>query len=64
MRSSLTLIALMLLTVMAFTDTAAAGIFGRIRARRTAEMQTAVAGRVGAAAARASMRKSPKNLKN
>jgi hypothetical protein len=51
MRSSLTLFALALLSVMAFTDTASAGLFGRIRARRTAEMQSAVAGQVGAAAA-------------
>lgn len=51
MRSSLTLVALAMLSVMAFTDTASAGLFGRIRARRTAEMQAAVAGQVGAAAA-------------
>ncbi|MBC8351255.1 MAG: hypothetical protein H8E66_04680 [Planctomycetes bacterium] len=51
MRSSLTLIALALLSVIAFTDTASAGLFGRVRARRTAEMQSAVAGQVGLAAA-------------
>lgn len=51
MRSSLTLIALAMLSVLAFTDTASAGLFGRIRARRTAEMQAAVAGQVGVAAA-------------
>lgn len=52
MRSSLTLIALSLLSVLAFTDTVSAGLFARIRARRTAEMRSAVAGQVGAAAAR------------
>lgn len=51
MRSSFTLVALALLSIVAFTDTASAGLFGRIRARRTAEMQAAVAGQVGAAAA-------------
>lgn len=51
MRNSITLLALVVLSVIAFTDTASAGLFGRVRARRTAEMQSAVAGQVGAAAA-------------
>ena len=51
MRSSLTLVSLALLSVMAFTDTASAGLFGRIRARRTAQLRAEVAGQVGVAAA-------------
>ncbi len=46
MRSSLTVVVLGLLSVVAFTDTVSAGLFGRVRARRTAAMRAEVASQV------------------